>query len=139
MESLGTGAQRGTKGLRLFLPFYPFTFLPLKSPLSVYLYEFLEGSERLTRVDALSCNLHTFLNALLALLHHLDTEGCIGENDVLLGWESTVFKHRIKDVLCLFLGSSASHLFRFGNLETEILRFENLLIVVGGNLEVTGE
>ena len=28
MESLGTG---GAKGLRLFLPFYPFTFLPLKA------------------------------------------------------------------------------------------------------------
>ena len=28
MESLGTG---GAKELRLFLPFYPFTFLPLKA------------------------------------------------------------------------------------------------------------
>ena len=90
MESLGTGAQRGTKGLRLLLPFYLFTF---KAPLTVDLYEFLEGSECLTRVNALSCYLHTFLYALLSLLHYLDAEGCIGENDVLLGWEGTVFKH----------------------------------------------
>ena len=51
----------------------------------------------------------------------------------------TVFKHCIKDVLSLFLGCSASHLFRFGYLETEILRLEDLLIVVGGYLEVAGE
>ena len=42
-------------------------------------------------------------------------------------------------VLSLFLGCSASHLFRFGYLETEILRLEDLLIVVGDYLEVAGE
>ena len=88
----------------------------------------------------IDCLLYTsFLYALLSLLHYLDAEGCIGENDVLLGWEGTVFKYCIKDVLSLFLGCSASHLFRFGYLETEILRFEDLLIVVGGYLEVAGE
>ena len=89
MESLGTGAQRedkGVKALFTFLPFYLFTF---KAPLTIDLYEFLKGSECLTRVNALSCYLHTFLYALLSLLHYLDAEGCIGENDVLLGWQST--------------------------------------------------
>ena len=80
------------------------------------------------------CDFRYLHDALLSLLHYLDAEGCIGENDVLLGWEGTVFKYCIKDVLSLFLGCSASHLFRFGYLETETLRLEDLLHCPAGGL-----
>ena len=115
-------------------------FLPLKALLPfIQLHEFLECGQCLARIDALSCYLHAFLNALLSLLHHLDSEGGIGENDVLLGRKRSVFKHGIEDFLRLFLGGTTLNLFWLGNLEAQILRLEDALVIIGGYLEIAGK
>ena len=75
-------------------------------------------TEIVLNVKSIIARLHTLLNALLALLHHLDTKGCICQYDILLGRKCSVFKYGVKDVLCLLFSSSTSHLFRFGCLET---------------------
>ena len=123
----------------LFLPFYFFTFLPFKKPLTIQFYKFLECSECIATIDALSCNLHAFLNTLLSLLHNLNTEGGIGKYDILLGRQCTVLKYGIKDFLSLFLCGTTSNFLWFSNFKTKILWLEDALIMIGRYLEITGQ
>ena len=61
----------------------------------------------------------------------MDTEGCVGQNDVLLGWQGTIFEYTVEDGSSLFLGSTANKLLGLGNLEAKVGGLEDALVLLG--------
>ena len=69
----------------------------------------------------------------------MDAEGGVGEHDVLLCGQGTVFQHGIENLGGLLFRGTADEFLGFGKVEAKVLRFEDTLIVVGGDLEIAGE
>lgn len=79
-----------------------------------------ECSQRLAAVYRLASNIYAFFYALLAFLQHLYAEGSVGQYDVLLGGQGSVFKHGVEYVGRFLLCGACYQLFGFGRFKAQV-------------------
>ena len=96
----------------------------------------MESPERGAAVNGLTGDLDTFLDFFLTAFQHLDAKGGIGQYDVFLSWQRAVFQNSVEDSGRFLFGRAAHEFFGFGDLESQVGRLEDALVVVGRYLEI---